>query len=53
MNDANYEAYESVVRSMTALLDLDPDIDSPEGVLLQAIAKACERYEESTGVSIL
>lgn len=47
MSEAARRAYKKVLISLTALMDLDPDLDSSEGVLLEALAKACENYEES------
>jgi hypothetical protein len=47
MNEAHRKAYKKVLIAIVALMDLDPDLDSPEGALLEDIAKACKRYEES------
>lgn len=47
MNELAMNAYMLVMESVDALMELDPDLDSPEGELLEAIAKACANYEES------
>ena len=47
MTGASFKAYKKVLIALMALVELDADIDSPEWVLLEDIAKACKNYEES------
>jgi hypothetical protein len=47
MTEDARRAYKKVLISLIALMELDADIDSPEWILLENIAKACRSYEES------
>jgi len=41
------EEYDAACTRLDELMDLDPEVDSPEGIELCTIADALEFYEES------
>lgn len=47
MNEEKTNAYAIILEAIDALMILDPDLDSPEGRLLEGLAKLCSDYEES------
>ena len=51
MTEAARKAYKKVLLALMALVELNADIDSPEWVLLENVAKACKDYEESKGLN--